>query len=230
MKLFRSLAAFAVLTFALVASASAAEYPILLSRVFTAAGTPGCTISGATVATPSVLTCTAAHNLLSGDQIQITGIVGTTTDNTLAYVSVLSSTTFALYSNSSLTTGITGTGTYTSGGQVTMAFDVSGFIAADKWALRARVENLTSSSNLLVALQFSADGFVSDIQDLAVFNLTGGSLTGCGAAPVCFAMVEYVFHDYQMPSSYVEVPNGRLRLFVEKISSGSATLSLFFEQ
>jgi hypothetical protein len=68
-------------------------------------------VTNATVATPSVLTCSQnPTGFVTGDQVQASGIGGTNSDNTLAYVSV-SGATLTLYSNAALTTGITGTGT-----------------------------------------------------------------------------------------------------------------------
>jgi Ubiquitin-activating enzyme E1 FCCH domain len=126
---FRTVSAVAIFALALLSAAGAAEKtPIAVARVFSAAGAAGCTVTGATVTTgttPSVITCAAAHNLQTGDQVQITGIVGTTTDNVTAYVSVLSTTTFSIFSDINLTAGIIGTGTYSSGGAVSQAFNIA---------------------------------------------------------------------------------------------------------
>ena len=117
-----------VLVLSMVLTGTAANSPIALetNRVHSAVGAFGCTITGATVATPSVLTCSSADNFIAGDQVQITGVGGTTTDNTLAYVLPITATTFSIWSDAQTTASpIAGVGTYTSGGSATMAKDVS---------------------------------------------------------------------------------------------------------
>lgn len=228
---FRSFA-FVFLALALAVSGFAASNPILQARAVSAAGpAAGCTVSGATVATPSVITCSAAHNLKDGDQIQITGIVGTTTDNTTGYAKVTgySTTTFGFYQDAALSTGVTGTGSYSSGGAVTMAYDVSA--ATGPWTLRTRIESLTAGKKILVSIQDSADGFASDIKTLAVYNITGSSPSGCSGI-ACGPAIEYTLRgDYLLPSARVGVTNGRLRLNVQSIDgSATGTVSFFFEQ
>ena len=59
---------------------------------------------------------------------------GTTTDNTLAYALVLTPTRFSIWPNAATTASpITGTGSYTSGGLVSQAWDISGW--SDDWTL-----------------------------------------------------------------------------------------------
>lgn len=77
------------------------------------------TISGATTATPCVITANA-HGLLDGDRVVITqviGSIGQELNGKTFMVDVLSVNTFALYNFDN--TPITTVGTYTSGGQVT---------------------------------------------------------------------------------------------------------------
>lgn len=205
-----------VLAFSLVLTGTAANAPISLeqSRTFSTPGAFGCSVSGATVATPSVITCAAAHNLVSGDQVQITGIGGTTTDNTLAYVNVLTSTTFSIYSDAGLTMGITGTGSYTSGGLVSQAWDISGWspVGAD-WTLYLIV-NAASGGKTNVCLQDSATGFTSaDIQTLACVNV---STTITSNAPV-----GYSWRAYQFPSFRMGVTNARARIVAQSQDSGA---------
>lgn len=221
--IFGNFAAFA-LVFALLtvlAFASFGATPIESARAHTAAGSFGCTVSGATVATPSVITCSAAHKLVDGDQIQIINVGGTTTVNTTGYAKVTgySATTFGFYSDAALSTGVTGTGSYTSGGTVSAAFDVSS-ITGD-WSIRLRLEGLTAGKKVLLALQDSVDGFATSTV-LGVINVTG-----TGTQP----FQEYVWRSYQLPSARVGVSNGRLRLTVQSIDSATtATTSWFFEQ
>lgn len=80
------------------------------------------TISDATEANPCVVTVTAAHGYSDGQKINITAVVGMTQLNgNEYYVKSLSSTTFALYSDSDLATSVDSGGytTYGSVGTVT---------------------------------------------------------------------------------------------------------------
>lgn len=78
-------------------------------------------VTGATQANPCVIT-DADHGLTTGQRVQFASVGGMTqlnfTGANYYYVSVLSSSTFSLYSDSTLTTAIdsTGYGAYTSGG------------------------------------------------------------------------------------------------------------------
>jgi hypothetical protein len=180
-------------------------------------GTNGCVVSGASVTTgttPSIITCVAAHNLVTGDQVQITGIVGTTTDNVTAWVTVLSPTTFAIYNNVNMqsTQGIIGTGTYSSGGYVTEALDVSGL--TQPYLIRLRVEGLTTNTSVLISIQSSVTGFVSDTTTVAVVNQTG-LIQGPGSA------VEHTYRDFIVPSAMIGNANGRLRVLINSISTAS---------
>lgn len=223
----------AVALLCFVSLAPAAVTVVEAARVHTATqvalngGTNGCVVSGASVTTgttPSVITCVGNHNLVTGDQVQITGIVGTTTDNVTAFVNVLSATTFAIYNNADLasTHGIIGTGTYSSGGYVTEATDISALTSP--WTLRLRVEALTAATNVLISVQDSVDGFVADIKTLAVYNLTGLVTNTQGAE------VERTFRDFTLPSARVGVTNGRVRVLIQSITAGgSVTTSLFIQ-
>jgi len=187
-------------------------------RAHSAAGSFGGTVSGATNATPIVITTTAAHNLIDGDQVQGTGIGGNTAANALAFAKVLSPTTFGMYSDAGLTGGVAGTGNYTSGGAVSMAYDISGL--SGDFTLRITVEGMAVGKKVLLAVQDSADGFVSDVKTLMVVNLTGSN-----------APESYNARAYQVPSLRLGVTNARLRLNVQSIDSGNpAVLSLGLEQ
>jgi hypothetical protein len=202
-----------VLALASVLTGTAANQPILLeqSRTFSAPGAFGCTVSGATVATPSVITCSAAHNPITGDQVQITGVGGTTTDNTLAYVTVLSSTTFAIYSDAAQTMGITGTGTYTSGGLVSQAWDISGWVG--DWTLFI-VVTAASGGKTNVCLQDSVTGFTSaDVQTLACVNQATQVFSGTSKT--------YSWRAYQFPSFRAGVLNARARIVAQSQDMGA---------
>lgn len=86
----------------------------LVSRVLFGQGV----ITGATQANPCVIT-SAAHGLTDGDRVLIESVGGMTTLNgNYYYVDVLSSSTFALYSDAGLSSKVNSSayGAYTSGG------------------------------------------------------------------------------------------------------------------
>ena len=89
---------------------------------------PVATITGATQANPVVITTAAAHNFTNGASVTITDVVGMTELNSNSYyVSVLTSTTAALYSDAGLTTGVDGTAftAYVSDGVATQSLTAS---------------------------------------------------------------------------------------------------------
>jgi hypothetical protein len=79
-------------------------------------------ISGATNATPIVITTTSAHGLADGQIVQVASVGGNTAANGTFYAKVtgFSSTTFGLYTDKALTNGVAGNGAYTSGGTVNL--------------------------------------------------------------------------------------------------------------
>jgi hypothetical protein len=81
-------------------------------------------IASSTNATPIVVTTSTPHGRSSGDQVYITGhLVNTNANNTGTapnwYISVQSSTTFALYSDSALSVAVAGNGVGVATGTVT---------------------------------------------------------------------------------------------------------------
>lgn len=74
------------------------------------------TVTGATNATPIVITTSAAHGLDNGMPVFIASVGGNTNANGSYFAKRLTSTTFELYTDSGLTTGRAGNGAYTSGG------------------------------------------------------------------------------------------------------------------
>jgi hypothetical protein len=224
---FRTFATCLVLLSALAfvsAFPASAATPIVVQapRAQTAAGNAGCTVSGATVATPSVITCTAAHKLIDGDQVQIINVGGTTTVNTTGFAKVTgqSTTTFALYSDAALTTGVTGTGSYTSGGTVSIVSDISA-ITGD-FTIRLVVSSLTAAKNVVLAIQDSVDGYANSVT-LGAVNVSGAITAN---TPQTFT-----WRSYQLPSLRINTSNGRLRLSVQSIDgSASVTAALYLEQ
>jgi len=75
------------------------------------------TITGATNATPIVVTATA-HALRAGQRVSISGVGGNTAANGTYYAGSITANTFALYSDPAQTTAVAGNGAYTSGGTV----------------------------------------------------------------------------------------------------------------
>lgn len=75
-------------------------------------------VTGATNASPIVITTDAAHGYVDGRRILVWNVGGNTNANGIYYVDVLSTTTFALYTDIALTTPRAGNAGYTSGGKV----------------------------------------------------------------------------------------------------------------
>jgi hypothetical protein len=204
------------LALGLVHAGRASNFPVAVetNRVHTAFGAFGCTITGATVATPSVLTCSTPHNLATGDQVQITGIVGTATDNVTAYALVLSPTTFSIYADASTsTTPIAGVGTYTSGGKVSEAADISQFVTSSDFTAYITISG-ASGGKSDVCLQDSVDGFVNDIQTLVCADISTPVYAGTA--------VDYSWRAYQVPSLRAGVLNARMRVAVISQDGGAS--------
>jgi hypothetical protein len=84
------------------------------------------TITGATNATPIVITTSANHNLVNGTNMFIAGVGGNTNANGSYYIKSLSATTYELYTDAGLTIGRAGNGAYTSGGTANAVVPVHG--------------------------------------------------------------------------------------------------------
>lgn len=195
-------------------------------RQHSAAGSFGGTVSGATNATPIVITTSAAHGLIDGDQVQVTGVGGNTAANTTGYAKVTgySGTTFALYQDAGLSTAVAGNGAYTSGGAVSKVQDISGL--SGDFTLRLNINGLTAGKNAVVCVQDSADGFVSDIKTLWTENVAGGQGSAFYVPVNSFSV-----RAYQLPSLRIGVANARLRLFVQELDGGATvTTTLVIEQ
>src|SRR5262249_14292385 len=127
------------------------------------------------------------------------------------------------YSDALLSTGIAGVGSYTSGGKVSIAKDVSGL--SGDFTLHITVNGLTDSKNALLCLQDSADGFVSDVVNLWCVNVAGGS-GGSFSPPIA-----YTHRLYEVPSARIGVVNARMRLNVQRLDVGATvTAGWFIEQ
>jgi len=87
------------------------------------------TIANITQADPAVVTTSQAHEFINGQSITITDVVGMTQVNgNTYYASILTGTTFALYTDAELTTPVDSTGfdAYTSDGVVTAVIAAAG--------------------------------------------------------------------------------------------------------
>jgi hypothetical protein len=212
---------FALLALAiLLALPSFGAVPVFIesARVHSAAGAFGCSVTGVSTANPGVVTCGAAHGLVTGDTVQITGVVGATQANVTAVATVTNSTHFSIPVNV--------TGTYSSGGAVSIVTDISSYgsiSGPQDFTLRLRIDSLTAEKSALVCIQDSEDGFVSDIVTLACANVSGPIQS---TAPTVF-----IWRQYQLPTARMGVLNARLRLYVMSLNIGATvTTSLVFEQ
>lgn len=98
-------------------------------------------ITGATNATPIVITTSVEHGLVDGQMVAISGVLGNTAANVTCFANQLSATTFALYTDSGLITPIAGSGAYTSGGEVFSTLSVT--VAADDSTVEIDITSLT---------------------------------------------------------------------------------------
>jgi hypothetical protein len=76
------------------------------------------TVSGATFASPIVITINENNNLRTNEKILISGVVGNTNANATSYIKKQQLKTMALYSDEDLATAVAGNAAYTSGGIV----------------------------------------------------------------------------------------------------------------
>lgn len=88
------------------------------------------TVTGATNATPIVVTTSAAHGLIPGNRLSISGVGGNTAANGTFVVNATGTTTTISLGDSSTGANVAGNGTYTSGGTVT-PMPVAVFVSKD---------------------------------------------------------------------------------------------------
>jgi hypothetical protein len=204
-----------VLALGLVYRCPASNLPVYLetNRTHSATGEFGGTVTAATNASPIVITTAAAHNFASTDQVQVTGIGGNTNANTLAYVNVLTSTTFALYSDVNLSVPIAGNASYTSGGKVSEAADISQFVTGSDFTAYITITG-ASGGRSMPCLQDSTDGFVNDILTVACADVSGPVNEG--------TEIKYSFRAYQLPSLRAGVLNARIRVAIISQDGGAS--------
>lgn len=82
----------------------------------------GYTITGATNASPIILTLNKRNSFRSGEYVNIAGVLGNTAANGNYYLKKLNSFKVALYTDANLQVPVAGNGTYTSGGSLSRIF------------------------------------------------------------------------------------------------------------
>jgi hypothetical protein len=132
-------------------------------------------VSGATNASPIVITTSAAHGLETGDIVQIASVAGNTAANGQWVIAVASSTTFSLVNSA-------GNAAYTSGGTVahlgyswnSLADDtVFASSGATFKGFAAQVSQITSGSNVRVVVEDAADSSFVTAQPVAIWQANG---------------------------------------------------------
>lgn len=125
-------------------------------------------VSGATNASPIVITTTTDHDLNNGDYVYITQVAGNTAANGLFQVTYVTDTTFSLNSS-------TGNGTYTSGGYVGTTGRISraffsyankggNFFAPDNFGWRYSPQGASIAANAFIVLnELAYSGAASDL-------------------------------------------------------------------
>lgn len=79
-------------------------------------------LSGASNATPIVITVTERSNLRTGDNVDISGVIGNTNANGVFYLKKLSDFKFSLYSDIDLQVPVSGNAAYISGGTISRVY------------------------------------------------------------------------------------------------------------
>ena len=192
------------------------------TRSYTAIGQVygGGAVTGATNATPIVVTTTTASGLVAGDSVQITGVVTNTAANGVFFVNPLTTTTFQLFSNAALTTGVAGNGVYASGGALSLATSIAG-VSGD-WGLRLRVDALAAGTNCVIAFQDSVDGFVSDIRTIATAGFTGANYQFSTVSPNFTSTdTSRAWRKYDLAAARFGVANAAIRVYVQEYDSGA---------
>jgi hypothetical protein len=112
------------------------------------------TVTGATNASPIVITTSASHKLMTGQRVVVSSVGGNTAANGTWTITALSDTTFSL-------TGSTGSGAYTSGGSVVLET-----YSATKSKVRNR--RLGATTTTATASQVLDSGAIFGGQDLTL--------------------------------------------------------------
>lgn len=131
------------------------------------------TVSGATNASPIVITTSAAHGLANDDRVFIAAVGGNTNANGIRKVKVLSATTFSIH-NETTGAAIAGNAAYTSGGTVQPYLRLADVVPSNGGsgsivAVQLQVKNPTVTNGTFRVRFFSRP--IAQIADNAAFNL-----------------------------------------------------------
>lgn len=145
------------------------------------------TVSGATNATPIVVTTTVAHALKAGDTAVISGVLGNTAANGTFRVVGVTSTTFEL---TDLNTGndIAGNGAYTSGGTVSVTLETN----ESAIVYGKKITGATNATPVVVtcANHGFANGAVVKISGIEGNNAANGEFKVASATTNTFALTD----------------------------------------
>src|SRR3972149_5588676 len=139
------------------------------------------TVSGATNATPIVMTTSAVHGLVDGDVVTQASVGGNTAATGTFWVDVLTTVTYALYSDKALVTPVAGNGAYTSGGSVQPLARIRNLVRSE--GVKAYIVKARLYTNLVTFLdQVKAHLYhtpVASIADNADFTLLAAKQPYC---------------------------------------------------
>ena len=188
------------------------------------------TITGATQADPVVITTSASHGFVDGTEIQITDVVGMTNLNgNTYYVDVLTSTTFALYSDVNLSTTVNGSGftAYSSAGEAAAATTAGAPIDASYIVVSAE-GGLPNDRRLQAGTGVTiTDGGAGGAISVAA-NLSSSAPSNLGSAAVgVSANIARADHVHAMPSAtdVGAVPSARQVIAGTGLTGGGALTS-----
>jgi hypothetical protein len=172
-------------------------------------GQQGGPITALTNATPSVLTTTSAHGLIAGDPIQVSGVTTDTGANG----------NYPVTSVSGLNVTYPAAGNGVAGGLATstlsFAYPISTIVT--DWTLRLRIESLTVGKKIGLAVQDSADGFVSDI-------VTRATVSAYGQVEAAAYLDLIALRKKDAPSARFGVQNACLRVWITSIDAGATCI------
>jgi hypothetical protein len=137
---------------------------------------PNVEITAASDAAPIAVTTSAAHGLVTGDIVQVSGVTGNLAANGQWVVTKVDSTHFSL--NNSI-----GSGAYSSGGNGVHLGFIIGAIAVDNtvfstppdFSLTARLESLSAASNIRIMFEDATDVNYLTAEPLTVIQFGPGS-------------------------------------------------------
>jgi len=188
------------------------------------------TITGVTKASPAVVTVSSSHGYIDGQQVTISGVGGMTQLNgNTYYADVLTSTTFALYSDIALTTPINSTAytTYTSGGEVAGSVSAGAPISGSYVTINTEAgmpnERRLQAGSGLTLTDGGAGGAVTMAANLASTSPANLGSASAGASTA----VARADHVHAMPTAtdVGAVPTSRQVLAGTGLSGGGALSS-----